>query len=147
MTDPKQNHLLAALSAEAYARLMPDLEPIAMALGEPLYEADVAMDYVYFPTTCMVSLLYVMDNGDSAEIAVIGNDGMVGVSVFMGDGIMSSRAVVQNGGAGYRLSAEAFTREFALGRSLPLPQAIQHALAVADELRVGGPQASDAVGS
>ena len=116
--DPKQNHLLAALGAEAYARLLPDLELVPMTLGLPLYEADVAMDCVYFPTTCMVSLLYVMDNGDSAEIAVIGNDGMVGVSVFMGDGIMSSRAVVQNAGEGYRLSADAFTREFALGRSL-----------------------------
>ena len=118
--DPKQNHLLAALRPEAYERLAPDLELISMELGWPVYEADVPIEYVYFPTTCMVSLLYVMDNGDSAEIAVIGNDGMVGVAVFMGDAIMSSRAVVQNAGKGYRLKAEQFKKEFELGRSMQL---------------------------
>jgi CRP-like cAMP-binding protein len=116
--DPKRNHLLAALSTEAYGRLLPDLELIPMSLARPVYEADVPMDYVFFPATCMISLLYVMDNGDSAEIAVIGNDGMVGVSVFMGDAIMSSRAVVQNAGEGYRLKADRFNKEFALGGSL-----------------------------
>jgi CRP-like cAMP-binding protein len=118
--DPKQNHLLAALRAEDYARLLPDLELTSMPLGWPVYEADVPMDYVYFPTTCMVSLLYVMENGDSAEIAVIGNDGMVGVSVFMGGGSMSSRAVVQNAGECYRLKAKLLKKEFALGSSLQL---------------------------
>ena len=115
---PKQNHLLAALRSEAYARLMPDLELVPMKLGSSVYEAGVPMPYIYFPTTCMVSLLYVMANGDSAEIAVIGNDGMVGVSVFMGDGIMSSRAVVQNAGKAYRLKSDRFMEEFALGRSM-----------------------------
>lgn len=116
--NPKQNHLLAALHAADYARLAPDLKLITMPLGESVYEAGVAMDYVYFPTTCMVSLLYVMANGDSAEIAVVGNDGLVGVSVFMGGEGMSSRAVVQNAGECYRLKAKAMQREFARGGSL-----------------------------
>ena len=118
--DPRQNHLLAALRAEDYARLLPDLEFTSMPLGLSVYEADVPMDYVYFPTTCMISLLYVMENGDSAEIAVIGNDGLVGVSVFMGGGSMSSRAVVQNAGECYRLKAEILNKEFALGSSTQL---------------------------
>jgi CRP-like cAMP-binding protein len=116
--DPRQNHLLAALRAEDYARLLPDLELISMPLGESVYERGVPMTCVYFPTTCMVSLLYVMENGDSAEIAVIGNDGVVGVSVFMGGEGMSSRAVVQNAGQCYRLPAQVMKREFALGGSL-----------------------------
>ncbi len=115
---PKQNHLLASLHSATYARVIPKLELVPMKLGSSIYEAGVPMRYVYFPTTCMVSLLYVMDNGDSAEIAVIGNDGMVGVSVFMGDGVMSSRAVVQNAGDAYRLKADRFMEEFALGRSM-----------------------------
>lgn len=116
--DPKQNHILAALHAEDYARLLFDLELTRMSLGESVYERGVPMDYVYFPTTCMISLLYVMENGDSAEIAVIGNDGLVGVSVFMGGDSMSSRAVVQNAGECYRLKAKTMKREFALGGSL-----------------------------
>ena len=115
---PKYNHLLAALHAEDYARLLPDLERTKMALGSSVYERGVPMDYVYFPTTCMVSLLYVMKNGDSAEIAVTGNDGLVGVAVFMGGDGMSSRAVVQNAGECYRVKASALNREFALGGSL-----------------------------
>src|SRR6186997_117161 len=118
LQEPKQNHLLAALRAEDYARLLPDLELIRMQLGESVYERGVPMEYVYFPTTCMVSLLYVMKNGDSAEIAVVGCDGLVGVAVFMGGEGMSSRAVVQNAGECYRLKAETMNREFALGGSL-----------------------------
>ena len=117
-TSPKQNHLLAALHAADYERLLPQLELVRMALGTSIYERGVPVDYVYFPTTCMVSLLYVMKNGDSAEIAVTGNDGLVGVSAFMGGDGMSSRAVVQNAGKGYRLRAETMTKEFALGGSL-----------------------------
>ena len=116
--DPKQNHLLAALQADDYARLLPDLELFEMPLGESVYERGAPMDYVYFPTTCMISLLYVMENGDSAEIAVVGNDGLVGVSVFMGGEGMSSRAVVQNAGECYRLKAQIMKSEFALGGSL-----------------------------
>ncbi|HUX24297.1 MAG TPA: Crp/Fnr family transcriptional regulator [Burkholderiales bacterium] len=116
--DPKQNHLLAALRAEDYAHLLPDLELTPMPLGWVVYEASAPMDYVYFPTTCIVSLLYVMENGDSAEIAIIGNDGLVGVSVFMGGDSMSSRAVVQNAGESYRIEAKLLKQEFDLGGSL-----------------------------
>src|SRR4029079_1955921 len=116
--DPKQNQLLAALHPEDYARLLFDLELTAMTLGESVYERGVPLEYVYFPTTCMVSLLYVMENGDSAEIAVVGNDGLVGIAVFMGGEGMSSRAVVQNAGECYRLKANIMQREFASGGSL-----------------------------
>jgi CRP-like cAMP-binding protein len=116
--DPKQNRLLAALLAEDYARLLPDLEFTPMPLGWAVYEAGAPMEYVYFPTTCIISLLYVMENGDSAEIAIIGNDGLVGVSVFMGGDSMSSRAVVQNAGECYRVKASVAKMEFALGGSL-----------------------------
>jgi len=115
---PRQNHLLAALPAEDYARLLPDLELIPMPLGWAVYEAGVPMEYVYFPTSCIMSLLYVMENGDSAEIAIIGNDGLVGVSVFMGGDSVSSRAVVQNAGDCYRIKAALLKKEFDRGGSL-----------------------------
>ena len=118
--NPRQNHLLAALHTDDYAQLLPDLELIRMPLGASVYERGVPMQHVYFPTTCMVSLLYVMKNGDSAEIAVTGNDGLVGVSVFMGGDGMSSRAVVQNAGDCYRVKASALNREFAQGGSLQI---------------------------
>jgi CRP-like cAMP-binding protein len=118
--DPKQNHLLAALLAEDYARLLPDLEFTPMPLGWAVYEAGVPMEYVYFPTSCIISLLYVMENGDSAEIAIIGNDGLVGVSVFMGGDSVSSRAVVQNAGDCYRIKATLLKQEFERGGSLQL---------------------------
>jgi len=117
-TGPKQNHLLAALHADDYERLLPHLEAVKMRLGASIYEHGVPLAYVYFPTTCMVSLLYVMKNGDSAEIAVTGNDGLVGVSTFMGGDGMSSRAVVQNAGQCYRLKSATMAKEFALGGSL-----------------------------
>ncbi|MBE0612060.1 MAG: Crp/Fnr family transcriptional regulator [Burkholderiales bacterium] len=116
--DANQNHLLAALNAEDYARLLPDLESTPMPLGAVVFEAGAPMDYVYFPTSCIISLLYVMENGDSAEIAIIGNDGLVGVSVFMGGDSMSSRAVVQNAGECYRIKAALLKQEFDLGGSL-----------------------------
>jgi len=116
--DPKENHLLAALRAEDYARLLPELELTPMPLGWVVYEAGVPMEYVYFPTTCVISLLYVMENGDSAEIAIIGNDGLVGVSVFMGGDSVSSRAVVQNAGECYRITANLLKKEFELNSSL-----------------------------
>ena len=79
---PKQNHVLAALPEEDYARLLPDLELIPMPLGWAVYESGGALGYLYFPTTCIVSLLYVMESGASAEIAITGNEGMVGISLF-----------------------------------------------------------------
>ena len=117
-TSPKQNHLLAALPAKDYARLLPDLEPIAMPLGWVVYESGSRMGYVYFPTTCIVSLLYVMESGASAEIAIVGEEGLVGISLFMGGESTPSRAVVQSAGAGYRLKASVLKREFAMGGEL-----------------------------
>jgi len=115
---PKQNHLLDALPAQDYARLLPDLEPIAMPLGWALYESGGHMNYVYFPTTSIVSLLNVMENGASAEIAITGNEGLIGISLFMGGESTPSRAVVQSDGNGYRLSESILKREFAMGGNL-----------------------------
>ena len=115
---PKQNHLLDALPAEDYARLLPDLELIAMPLGWAVYESGSQMGYVYFPTSSIVSLLYVMENGSSAEIAITGNEGLVGISLFMGGESTPSRAVVQSEGNGYRLKASILKREFELGGPL-----------------------------
>ena len=115
---PRQNHLLAALPAEDYARLLPDLELIAMPLGWAVYESGGHMGYLYFPTTSIVSLLYVMESGASAEIAITGNEGLVGISLFMGGESTPSRAVVQSAGNGYRLKASILKREFALGGHL-----------------------------
>jgi len=115
---PKQNHVLAALPAEDYARLASDLELIPMPLGWAVYESGGHMGYVYFPTTCLVSLLYVMQSGDSAEIAITGNCGLVGISLFMGGESTPSRAVVQSAGNAYRLRASVLKREFALGGNL-----------------------------
>ncbi len=110
--DPRQNHLLAALPAEDLARLLPDLEEAPMPLGHVLYEPGVPMRHVYFPTTSIVSLLYVMEDGASAEIAVVGNEGVVGVSLFMGGESTTSRAVVQSDGYAYRLKAQLLKDEF-----------------------------------
>ena len=100
---PKQNHILAALPAADYARLLPDLQLIPMPLGWAVYESGQQLSYEYFPTTSIVSLLDTLDNGASAEIAIIGNEGLVGISLFMGGETTLSRAVVQSGGYGYRL--------------------------------------------
>ena len=110
--DPKKNQLLAALPTAEWARWLPQLEAVDMPLGQVLYEAGGTMTHVYFPTTSIVSLLYVMENGASAEIAVVGHEGLVGVSLFMGGGSTPSRAVVQSAGRGYRLQAAALKDEF-----------------------------------
>ena len=115
---PKKNHLLAALPAEDYARLLPNLELIAMPLGWAVYESGGQLSYLYFPTTSIVSLLYVMESGASAEIAITGNEGLIGVSLFMGGESTPSRAVVQSEGNGYRLKASILKKEFALGGHL-----------------------------
>jgi CRP-like cAMP-binding protein len=115
-----QNHLLASLSVADHARLLPDLELIPMPLGWVAYESGAQLDYVYFPTTCIISLLYVMENGASAEIAIVGNEGLVGIALFMGGESTPSRAVVQSAGEAYRLRARVMKREFALGGSLQL---------------------------
>lgn len=110
--DPKQNHLLAALSVRILLRWLPHLEWVEMPLGSLLYESGETSRYVYFPATAIVSLLHVTENGASAEIAVVGNEGIVGISSFMGGGSTSSRALVQSGGVGLRMPAEKFKKEF-----------------------------------
>lgn len=114
MTDvtPRQNHLLDALPATDFQRLAPHLELIKMPLGEALCESGGRLQYAYFPTTSIVSLLYVMEDGASAEIAVVGNEGLLGISLFMGGETTPSRAVVQSAGEGYRLSATRLKEEF-----------------------------------
>lgn len=116
--NPKQNTILAALPAADYARLIPDLEFISMPLGLALSESGEQMNHLYFPTTSIVSLLYVMENGSSAEVAVTGNEGMVGISLFMGGDSTPNRVVVQSAGNGYRLKENILRREFALGGKL-----------------------------
>ncbi|CAN5253238.1 Crp/Fnr family transcriptional regulator [soil metagenome] len=107
-----KNRLLAALEAPEWARWSPWLEEVDLPLGTVLYEPGQTLQHIYFPTTAIVSLLYVMENGASAEIAVVGNDGLVGVSLYMGGESTSSRAVVQSAGAGARLRAEHLKSEF-----------------------------------
>jgi CRP-like cAMP-binding protein len=115
---PFHNKLLSALPADEMARWLPQLEPTEMALGNVLYESGVKMAHVYFPTTAIVSLLYVLENGASAEIAVVGNEGIVGIALFMGGESTPSRAVVQSAGSGYRLEASLMLKEF--NRSVPV---------------------------
>ena len=103
---------MAALPESELQRWLPQLEPIDLALGQVLYESGASMPYVYFPTSAIVSLLYVLEDGASAEIAVVGFEGLVGVSIFMGGGSTPSRAVVQSAGAGYRMRAEVMKAEF-----------------------------------
>ena len=115
---PLQNHLLAALPAEDFARLAPHLELVPMPLAEALYESGGRLQYVYFPTTSIISLLYVMIDGASAEIAVVGNEGVLGISLFMGGETTPSRAVVQSAGFGYRLRSQILKDEFHRGGAL-----------------------------
>src|SRR5271157_900217 len=103
---PRLNHLLAALPAPERKRLLPHVELVQLPLGDALYESGDKLNYVYFPTTAIVSLLYVMENGVSAEIAVVGNDGIVGIALFMGGKIMPDRAVVRSAGHAYRLKGQ-----------------------------------------
>jgi CRP-like cAMP-binding protein len=109
---PTENHLLAALPDAERQRWLPQLEHVEMPLGRVLYESGGTLSHVYFPTTSIVSLLYVMENGASAEIAVVGNEGIVGISLFMGGESTSSRAVVQSAGVGFRLDAQTMKDEF-----------------------------------
>jgi CRP-like cAMP-binding protein len=111
-TEPLDNKLLAALPAEDWARWEPHLEVVNLPLGHVLYESGVAMRHVYFPTTALVSLLYVLEDGASAELAVVGNEGVVGVSIFMGGGSTPSRGVVQGAGGGVRMPASVIRDEF-----------------------------------
>jgi len=106
------NRLFAALPAPDQKRWLSQLEPVELRLGQVLYESGDTLGHVYFPTTAIVSLLYVMESGASAEIAVVGNEGVVGISLFMGGESTTSRAVVQSAGAAYRLTAQTIKEEF-----------------------------------
>ncbi len=111
--NPRQNHLLAALPATEFERIESHLEVVPLPLGEVLYESGNRLRNVYFPTTSIVSLLYTMADGASAEIAVVGNEGIIGVSLFMGGETTPSRAVVQSAGHAYRLTGKRLKDEFA----------------------------------
>lgn len=113
--DALKNHLLAALPEDEYARLKSKLEPISFKLGEVLYESGDKMDYLFFPTTTIISMLYVMENGATAEIGVVGNDGLIGNALFMGGDTTTSRAISQSAGEAYRMKAKDVKPEFALG--------------------------------
>jgi CRP-like cAMP-binding protein len=108
----QRNRLLAVLPEAECARLSPNLEWVSLKLGQVLYESSVVLEYVYFPTDCIVSLLYVMENGASAEIAVVGNEGLVGISLFTGGETTTSRAVVQSAGHAFRLKEQFLKKEF-----------------------------------
>src|SRR5271169_5172388 len=110
--DPRTNQLLAALPDAEWSRWQPLLEAVSMPVGQVLYEPGAALSHVYFPTSAIVSLLYVMENGASAEIAVVGNEGIVGISLFMGGESTPGRAVVQSAGLGFRLRAQIVKDEF-----------------------------------
>ena len=113
--DPKRNRLLAALTGDEWRRCQALLELVELPLGFVICESGNNTSHVYFPTTAIVSLLYVLENGASAEIAIVGNEGLVGVSLFMGGGSTPSRAVVQSAGHGYRLKAKDIKAEFSRG--------------------------------
>jgi len=110
--DPRKNELLAALPDAEFQRWLPQLEWVDMPLGQVVYESGGTLSHVYFPTTSIVSLLYVMENGASAEIAVVGHEGVVGISLFMGGESTPSRGVVQSAGEGFRLPAQVIKEEF-----------------------------------
>ncbi len=110
-----ENRLLAALPPDDYLRLQPSLDQVSFSLGQVLYEFGGQLDFVYFPTTAIVSLLYTMSNGSSAEMGLTGNDGVVGIALFMGGGTMPNRAVVQSAGDALRMKATVLQDEFAQG--------------------------------
>ncbi|MDN0077741.1 Crp/Fnr family transcriptional regulator [Crenobacter sp. SG2303] len=121
---PRQNHLLAALPADVLERLLPYLELVPLPLGTVLYESGDALHYVFFPTDSIVSLLYVMESGSSAEISVVGNEGLVGIAVFMGGESTPSRAIVQSAGQAFRLAGQRFKDE--VSRHTELLQLMLH---------------------
>ncbi|MDT7543518.1 MAG: hypothetical protein QOE33_3422 [Acidobacteriota bacterium] len=114
------NRLLAGLPAEDYERLLPRLKPTTFPLGKVIYESQKQMDYVYFPTTSHVSLLYTMLNGSTAEVGLVGNEGLVGIALFMGGETTPNRAIVQGAGEAYKMSASAMQEEFKRGGEFQL---------------------------
>ena len=116
--EPRQNRILAALPAADYERLLPDLELVEMPVGWVMSESGDHVNFLHFPITGIVSLIYELENGESSEIALVGNEGMVGISIFMGGESMPSSTVVQSEGAAYRLNRKIMKREFDLGGKL-----------------------------
>ena len=110
-----KNHLLAALPGEEFQRLRPNLEPFSLSLGKVLYESGEQMDYVYFPTTSHISLLYTMVDGSTAEMGLVGREGIVGIALFMGGETTPNRAMVQGGGGAFRMNSKAMLDEFRRG--------------------------------
>ena len=115
IVDPGKNRLLAALPPDEIERLLPTFQKISFSLGDVVYESSGHLDYVYFPTTAIISLLYTMENGSTAEMGLTGNDGVVGIALFMGGGTMPNRAVVQSAGDAIRMKAKVLQAEFASG--------------------------------
>ena len=113
-TDPRSNHLLAAVPDIEWERFAHHLRPVEMTLGDVIYESGTEQPYVYFPTNSIVSLLYVMENGAAGEIAIVGNEGLVGISLFMGGGSTADRAVVQSAGHAFRMEGRYIREEFLL---------------------------------
>lgn len=111
-SDPRQNHLIAALPLAVQERLLPNLMPIHLPLGTVLYESGDTLRHAYFPTDCIISLLYVMEDGSSAEIAIVGNEGILGTALFMGGESTPSRAIVLSAGSAYRILGQKFKEEF-----------------------------------
>jgi CRP-like cAMP-binding protein len=114
-SDPTRNRLLAALPREEYELILPHLGHVSFRLGEVVYESGREMEHIYFPTTAIVSMLYTMENGSSAEMGIAGNEGVVGVALFMGGNSMPNRAVVQSAGGAVRMRAQVLRDEFARG--------------------------------
>ena len=109
------NHLIAALPIDEFTRLKSNLEPVTLSLGEVIYESGEQLEHIYFPTTAIISLLYIMENGSTAEIGMAGNDGLVGIALYMGGSTTPSRAVVQSAGNAFRMASKALNDEFSLG--------------------------------
>ena len=116
--DPKLNHLLASLPAADYARILPELELVEMPRGWTMSESGDHVNFLHFPTSGIVSLIYALEDGSSSEIALVGNEGMIGISIYMGGESMPSSTEVQSAGQAYRLSRKIMKREFALGGKL-----------------------------
>ena len=119
--EPIENLLLSALPVAEYRRLLPNLWPVTFSLGNVVYESGRHLDYVYFPTTSVVSLLYTTEDGSTAEMGLTGNDGAVGVAVFLGGDTTTNRAVVLITGGAFRMKAKLFQQEFARGAALNTP--------------------------
>jgi CRP-like cAMP-binding protein len=109
------NHLLAGTTDEEMARLLPHLQLISLPLGKVIHESDEKLDYIYFPTTAIISLLYIMENGATAEIGVVGNDGLIGIAIFIGGDTTPNRAVVQSAGKAFKMKSQVMKDEFTRG--------------------------------